>query len=118
MRLKLCREIDPYPDISVFRGMDRKTYGAIILRRLQSETTLIFNPFHDASNALSVYSGAFGDVARTTDYYCPKTLLTFTHTSAALIVVLASAVYVKKEAPFEFPLLAFAHNSRSFFPSL
>ena len=118
MELKLCREIDLYPDIFAFRGMGGKTYGAIFLRRLQSEKTLIFHPFHDTSNALSVYSGAFGDVARATDYDCPKTLLTFTHTSAALIVVLASAVYVKKEAPFEFPLLAFAHNSRSFFLSL
>ena len=118
MGLKLCREIDLYPDIFAFRGMDGKTYGAIFLRRLQSEKTLIFHPFHDTSNALSVYSGAFGDVARATDYFCPKTLLIFTHTSAALIVVLASAVYVKKEAPFEFPLLTFAHKSRSFFLSL
>lgn len=118
MGLKLCREIDLYPDIFAFRGMDGKTYGAIFLRRLQSEKALIFHPFHDTSNALSVYSGAFGDVARTTDYFCPETLLTLTHTPAALIVVLASAVYVKKEAPFEFPLLAFAHNSRSFFLSL
>ena len=118
MGLKLCREIDLYPDIFAFRGMDGKTYRAIFLLRLQSKKNLIFHPFHDTSNALSVYSGAFGDVARATDYDCLKTLLTFTHTSAALIVVLASAVYVKKEAPFEFPLLAFAHNSRSFFLSL
>ena len=118
MGLKLCCEIDLYPDIFAYRGMDGKTYGAIVPRRLQSEKTLIFHPFHDTSNALSVYSGAFGDVARTTDYYCPETLLTLTHTPTALIVVLASAVYVKKEAPFEFPLLAFAHNSRSFFLSL
>ena len=101
MELKLCREIDLYPDIFAFRGMGGKTYGAIFLRRLQSEKTLIFHPFHDTSNALSVYSGAFGDVARTTDYYCPETLLTLMHTSTALIVVLASAVYVKKEAPFK-----------------
>ncbi len=118
MGLKLCREIDLYPDIFVFRGMDGKTYGAIFLRRLQSEKTLIFHPFHDTSNALSVYSGAFGDVARATDDNSPKTLLTFMYTPAALLVVLASAVYVKKEAPFEFPLLAFAHKSRSFFLSL
>ena len=98
--------------------MDGKTYGAIFLRRLQSEKTLIFHPFCDTSNALSVYSGAFGDVARTTDYYCPETLLTLTHTSTAMIVVLASAVYVEEESPFEFPLLAFAHKSRSFFLSL
>ena len=110
MELKLCREIDLYPDIFAFRGIDGKTYGAIFFRRLQSKKTLIFHPFHDTSNALSVYSGAFGDVARTTDYYCPETLLTLTHTPTALIVVLASAVYVKKEAPFEFPLLAFAHT--------
>ena len=68
MRLKLCCEIDLYPDIFEFRGVDRKTYGAIFLRRLQSEKALIFHPFHDTSNALSVYSGALGGVARTTDY--------------------------------------------------
>lgn len=98
--------------------MDRKTYGAFFLRRLQSEKSLIFNPYHDTSNALSVYSCAFGDVARTADDNRPKTLLTRMHTPAALIVVLAPSVYVKKEAPFEFPLLAFAHKSRSFFLSL
>ena len=45
MRLKLCCEIDLYPDIFEFRGVDRKTYGAIFLRRLQSEKALIFHPW-------------------------------------------------------------------------
>ena len=40
------------------------------------------------------------------------------HTPAALIVILAPSVYVEEESPFEFPFLAFAHKSRSFFLSL
>ena len=118
MRLKLCCEIDLYPDIFEFRGVDRKTYGAIFLRRLQSEKALIFHPFHDTSNALSVYSGALGGVARTTDYNSTKALLAVMHTPAADIVVLASPVCIKEECPFEFPLLAPAHRSCSGFRSL
>ena len=118
MRLKLCCEIDLYPDIFVFRGMDRKIYGVIFLRRLQSEKTLIFHPFHDTSNALSVYSGALGGVTRTTDYNSTKALLAVMHTPAADIVVLASPVCIKEECPFEFPLLAPAHRSCSGFRSL
>ena len=52
---------------------------------------------------------------RTSDDDCPKTLVAFTLIPAALIVVLASAVDVKKETPFEFPFLTFAYKSRSFF---
>lgn len=106
--------------LGLFDGfqLDRKTYGAIFLRRLQSEKALIFHPFHDTSNALSVYSGALGGVARTTDYNSTKTLLTFMHTPAADIVVLASPVCIKVECPFEFPLLAPAHRSCSGFRSL
>ena len=118
MRLKLCCEIVLYPDIFEFRGVDRKTYGAIFLRRLQSEKALIFHPFHDTSNALSVYSGALGGVARTTDYNSTKALLAVMHTPAADIVVLASPVCIKEECPFEFPLLAPAHRSCSGFRSL
>ena len=118
MRLKLCCEIDLYPDIFEFRGVDRKTYGAIFLRRLQSEKALIFHPFHDTSNALSVYSGALGGVARTTDYNSTKALLAVMLTPAADIVVLASPVCIKEECPFEFPLLAPAHRSCSGFRSL
>ena len=118
MRFKLCCEIDLYPDIFVFRGMDRKIYGVIFLRRLQSEKTLIFHPFHDTSNALSVYSGVLGGVTRTTDYNSTKALLAVMHTPAADIVVLASPVCIKEECPFEFPLLAPAHRSCSGFRSL
>ncbi len=76
MGFKLLREIDLYPDIFDFAVAYGKTYEAIFLRRLQSEKNLIFHPFHDTSNALSVYSGAFGDVARTADDNSPITLLT------------------------------------------
>ena len=118
MRLKLCCEIDLYPDIFEFRGVDRKTYGAIFLRRLQSEKALIFHPFHDTSNALSVYSGALGGVARTADYNSPEALFAWLDAAAAYIVVLASPVCIKEECPFEFPLLAPAHRSCSGFRSL
>lgn len=42
-------------------------------------------------------------------------MVAFTLIPAALIVVLASAVDLKKETPFEFPFLTFAYKSRSFF---
>ena len=67
---------------------------------------------------LSVYSGTLRLVDGTTDDDHPKTLLAAIHTPAALLVVLTPSVYVKKETPFEFPLLTFAHKSRSFFLSL
>ena len=67
---------------------------------------------------LSVYSGTLRLVDGTPDYDHPKTLLAAMHTPAALIVILAPSVYVEEESPFEFPLLAFAHKSRSFFLSL
>jgi len=67
---------------------------------------------------LSVYSGTLRFVDGTTDDDHPKALLTRMHTPAALIVILAPSVYVEEESPFEFPLLAFAHKSRSLFLSL
>ena len=85
---------------------------------LTERKILDFQPLSRHKMRLSVYSGTLRLVDGTTDDHYPKALLTRMHTPTALIVVLASAVYVKKEAPFEFPLLAFAHNSRSFFLSL
>ena len=52
------------------------------------------------------------------DNVCPEALFTLIYTPAALIVIFTPSVYVEEESPFEFPLLAFAHRSRSFFLSL
>ena len=116
--MKIVSVFDLYPVIQRLNGSDGKTYGAIFLRRLQSEKALIFHPFHDTSNALSVYSGALGGVARTADYNSPEALFAWLDAAAADIVVLASPVCIKEECPFELPLLASAHRSCSGFRSL
>ena len=113
MRLKLCCEIDLYPDIFEFRGVDRKTYGAIFLRRLQSEKALIFHPFHDTSNALSVYSGALGGVVRTTDYNSTKALLAVMDAADTEAVILPPSAVSYEERPLLPPFLASAHRSIS-----
>ena len=85
---------------------------------LTERKILDFQPLSRHQKRLSVYSGTLRLVDGTTDYDHPKTLLAAMLTPAALLVVLAPSVYVKEESPFEFPFLAFAHKSRSFFLSL
>ena len=85
---------------------------------LTERKILDFQPLSRHKKRLSVYSGTLRLVDGTTDDDHPKTLLAAMHTPAALLVVLTPSVYVKKETPFEFPLLTFAHKSRSFFLSL
>ena len=95
-----------------------KHMGGIILRRLQSENILIFNLYYDTKSPLPINLGSLRFIAWAVDNGCPETLFTLIYTPAALIVIFTPSIYVEEESPFELPLLAFAHKSRSFFLSL